>query len=130
MHFLAYQPENQRHLENMLRCAERLPSLSESCGSILFHHFSMTFQGRFYLSTDPFPPLLTHSLLSERDLIPAFVRVKSDLSQLKINVRRTAESRPRGYPPGKCVLDWGKNRPRHCEATKMDDPAEELDIYG
>ncbi len=85
---LEYTPENQRHLENHLRKAERLPGLSDLCPSFPLHHFTMTRAARFYVAVDPLPQAkLSRGLLQEKELIAVFERVLRDLKALGVHVR-------------------------------------------
>ena len=85
---LEYTPENQRHLENHLRKAERLPGLSDLCPSLPLHHFTMTRTAHFYVAFDPLPHTkLTTGLLQEKELIAVFERVLQDLKALSLHVR-------------------------------------------
>ena len=85
---LEYTPENQRHLENHIRKAERLPTLSETCPSLPKYHFTLTKSAQFYVCLDPLPEIkLETGLLTEAALISAFERVVQDWKVLGLHVR-------------------------------------------
>lgn len=85
---LEYIPETQRHLENLLRKAERLPILSEACPSLPKYHFTLTRAGRFYVALDPLPGIhMETGVLAEEELIRAFERLVKDWKVFGMHVR-------------------------------------------
>ena len=81
-----YTPVNQRHLDDHIRRAERLPTLSPLCPSLPTYHFTLTYQTRFYLAMRPLPPSKLTPRLPLPHLILIFTQLAHDLTLFRTHV--------------------------------------------